>query len=168
MQELSKKKDTPVELYVTGDTQTTPVLRFPMVAYEGSLPRLVRVRSAASGKTLIAGTGLWGNPNMPPAADGVRVGPEVIRRLQRPGESAGRSHKANVRTARLGDLLIHQRGLGAPIALALVLCAFAIGGAVATFLTSRAPAGLALAVLCLGCLASLGTAGKSINDKLRS
>jgi hypothetical protein len=28
--------------------------------------------------------------------------------------------------------------------------------------------GLALAVLCLACLASLGTAGKSIKDKLKS
>lgn len=168
MPELSKKTDTRVNLYVNNDGETGLVLKFPVAKYGDGLPSLVRVRSAVTGKTLIAGTGVWGNPNMPPEADAVRVPPGVTAKLQRSGEAAaGRYHAADVRTARLADLAIHQKGLGAPIVLALVVCLGALAGAVATFVTSQAPVGLTLAGLCLVSLASLGTAGRSINDKLK-
>jgi hypothetical protein len=156
-----------VKLYVKDDSPATLVLHFPMVRYSGELPSLVLVRSSATGRALIAGTALWGNPNMAASADAVRVGPAVIRKLEREGElSVDRYYKAVVKRARLVDIVIHQRGLGFPLALALLICAAAVAGAVVTFSTSRAPAGLALSVLVLACLAAAATAINSVRDKL--
>lgn len=159
--------ETRVKLYVKDDALRTPVLRFPMARYSGELPSLVLVRSSETGRALIAGTGLWGNPNMPVEADAVRVGPSVINALGRPGEpSPGRHHPAVVRRARLVDIAIYQRGLGFPVLVAVLICVAAIVTAVATFSASKAPVGPALTALILACLAAVATAVKSLRDKV--
>lgn len=160
------ESDTRVMLHVNPADGDGKRLRFPMVI-DGDVPALVRVRSCSTGKTMIVGTGVWGNPNMPSTADAVKASASVLRKLQRSGEPAQtRAHEAKVRRARLADVLIHQRGLGFPIGLALLICLASIAGAVAAFTTSRAPAGVALVVLVLGCLAAVGVAIKSIREKL--
>jgi hypothetical protein len=161
------EQEEPVKLYLKDDAVSTPILRFPMGKYSGELPHLVLVRSSETGRALIAGTALWGNSNMGVEADAVRVAPSVIRALERPKEpSSGRYHPAVVKRARLGDIAIYQRGLGLPLGVAAVVCLAAVAGAIATFITSKAPFGFALTVLVLVCLAAVATAGKSVRDKV--
>jgi hypothetical protein len=159
--------ETKVNLYLKDAGRSAPVLCFPMAHYGGELPALVLARSLDTGRALIAGTAFWGNPNMSAEADAVRVGPSVMRALQRPGEPfRERYHPTVVRRARLVDIAIHERGLGMPFLVALLCCAAAVMGAVAAFSTSEAPLGLGLSALVLACLAAVASAVKSIHDKL--
>src|SRR5437899_1017613 len=139
-------------------------LAFPQAAYPGDLPSLLRVSSSNNGRTLITGTGSWGNPSEDPIADSVRANPDLIRALRRSNDLPERHTEAVIRRARFYDIVIYARGFWTKIWVALLGAAVGIAGAAVSFETDWTKHWYAPLLLTLVCAAEIIKAFVGIKD----
>jgi hypothetical protein len=136
------------------------VVRFPFHAYGGqAMPSLVRLRTGPGATPHIVAYSTWGTSDLEPTATAVRVAPALHRTLTA-GSADG--HSIEAQRASVLDAVRYTRGLGVRTLWAMIVMAAAIVGAVASFVTSNAPFGLALSVLILVCVVAIGTAAISV------
>jgi hypothetical protein len=130
---------------------------------EEDLPALVVVRSSDKARVEIAGTGWWGNAGMSDHLVGVEASSNLVEKMRDRG-SAEPKPTVTIERARWWHVVRYARGFLVPTFIALLVAAAAIGGAIATIVTTTLAVGIVLAVVAVIALAELAKAATSIAE----
>lgn len=136
------------------------VAKLPMQFFDDAAQdeRWVKLRRSHRDTPIILSADWWGSRDSDATGNAVRVGPRTFRALGSPGSS----ETVDVSRAGWWDVIRYARGFRIRVLWALLIMIASVVAAIASFLSSQAPIGIALAALSLVCLAAIVRAGVAV------
>jgi hypothetical protein len=155
---------TPVEIAVDGDHAKSACIEVPASLVGGAkLGPAVVVRHNDTGVSKLVGISAAPRSE---GEDAVYVSAAILKALD-PGGDPNEPTPAEIRRARWTDGLVLRKGLGAMVSREVLGATAVVLAAIAAFVVTKVPRGLAIALLVVGILAALWKAIHEIRKQLK-